>query len=164
MPILWKYATGALGVLALVLFVLLQGERIHSAKVEKRAAYYRSELVRLTAELDAANVKIAAEIRRRHDEEARRIAAGADALRVSGPGRAAACPPATPGGHQPPGGAGNAPGPEMPPGDRAAVPWQWLVARAESADLNRSEVLAWREWHARLNAEWEAWRKRVPSK
>lgn len=161
--VLWKYASAGLAVLCVFLFILLQGEKIHSAKVEKRAAYFRSELVRISGELEAANNRIAAELRRKHDEETRRIAAGANDLRVSGPGRArATCPSAPASGHPAPGGTGNAPGPEMPSGDSATVPWQWLVSRAESADLNRSEVIAWREWHARFTAEWEKWQKARP--
>jgi hypothetical protein len=42
----------------------------------------------------------------------------------------------------------------MSPDDLAAVPWQWLVQRSEQADLNRQEVLSWREWYRKLAAEW----------
>jgi len=158
-PILGYLSLGLAGA-CLILFALWQMERAHSSKVERRAELYRSELVRITGELEAANNRIAAELRRKHDEETRRIAGAADDLRVSGPGRArASCPPAAASGHSASGGAGDVARPEMPSGDSATVPWQWLVSRAEAADLNRSEVIAWREWHARFTAEWETWQK-----
>ena len=159
------YISLGLAALCLILFALLQMERAHSSKVEKRAQYYQSEIRRITAEFEAESARIAAELRRKHDEEVRRIASGADGLRVSGPGRASAsCPPATPGGLGPSSGTGNVAGPQVPPGDGATVPWGWLVNRAEQADLNRAEVLAWREWHARLTAEWEKWKARSPDR
>jgi len=163
--VLWKYASGGLAVLCLVLFILLRAEQAHSAKVEKRAQYYRSELVRISAELESANNRIAAELRRKHDEETRRIAGVADDLRVSGPGRArASCPPAAASGHNPSGGAGDAARPGLPPENGATVPWDWLVNRSETADLNRAEVLAWREWHARFTAEWAKWKAEAGKK
>jgi hypothetical protein len=42
----------------------------------------------------------------------------------------------------------------VPPDDLAAVPWPWLVQRAEQADLNRQEVLTWREWYDRMVKDW----------
>lgn len=50
--IVFRYISGGLGILCLVLFLLLQGEKLHSAKVEKRAAYYRSELQRISTAKD----------------------------------------------------------------------------------------------------------------
>jgi len=49
---LWKYASGGLAVLCLVLFILLRAEQAHSAKVEKRAQYYRSEFQRISTQKD----------------------------------------------------------------------------------------------------------------
>jgi hypothetical protein len=117
-------------------------------------AAYKSNAVKIQQKLDAANRKIADEIRKRTDEENRRIAADADGLRLSGPGRARACAPAAPGGRQPASGKPDAAGPEMPSDDSAAVPWNWLVQRAETNDLNRAEVLAWRDWYDRLLKQW----------
>lgn len=104
--------------------------------------------------------ELAQQIRSRTDETNRRIAGDADDLRLRGPGRAACpvAPPAGAGGRDEAGGAGDAAGPQMPSGDRAAVPWGWLVDRAEQCDLNRAEALAWREWRRRYTAEWEKWR------
>lgn len=98
--------------------------------------------------------KLADEIRRKSDEEARTIADRADNLSLRGPG-AARCPTtpssAAPGRHQPGGGQADDPGAGVPPEDRAAVPWTWLVRQGEVCDLNRNEVLSWREWFSKLN-------------
>jgi hypothetical protein len=104
---------------------------------------------------DAKGKTIAGEIRSRTDEETRAIGARADDQRVRGPGKAT-CPavPARPGGQNPVGGKPDAAGPQLPPDDRAAVPWPWLVERSKQADLNRAEVLAWREWYDRMVREW----------
>ena len=50
--ILWKYATGGLAILSLVLLILWKAEQRHSTKVEKRAQYYQSELQRISSEKD----------------------------------------------------------------------------------------------------------------
>lgn len=125
------------------------------ANVERQAR----ELERKANEL---NAKIADAFRRKNDAENRAITARADDHRLRGPG-AARCPgasvvPAGAGGHNAPGGRPDAAGPAMPADDRAAVPWSWLVDRAEQHDLNRAEVIAWREWHARFSAEWAKWK------
>jgi hypothetical protein len=97
----------------------------------------------------------AAMIRKATDEKAHTISADADALRMRGPG-AARCtnPPRAPapGRSDAPGGGADAPAAGVLGSDWAAVPWQWLVAGAEICDLNRNEVVAWREWHNRLTA------------
>lgn len=105
---------------------------------------------------------ISAKARSLNDATNRRIAAGADALRVRGPGKAACLNPATPGASRyvAPAGKPDAAGPDVPAGDGeallAAVPWPWLVDRAEQCDLNRAEAETWRAWHRQLE---EAWKK-----
>jgi hypothetical protein len=47
-------------------------------------------------------------------------------------------------------GTANAPSAGVSEPDRGAVPWDWLVGQAKVCDLNRSEVLSWREWHRQL--------------
>lgn len=105
----------------------------------------------LAAKADA----IAAKARRISDEKARTVSVAADDLRVSGPGAArCASPPraASPRRPDTPGRAADAPAAQVPTDDRAAVPWQWLVGEAEVCDLNRNEVVAWRDWHTALTA------------
>lgn len=106
---------------------------------------------RLVAKTDA----IVAALRKENDEKARTVAASADDLRVRGPGKAA-CPnpsrAAPTGGHYSAGGSASAPAAEVPAVEWGAVPWQWLVGQAEVCDLNRNEVLSWREWHSKLEA------------
>lgn len=115
-----------------------------------------SRIAKKAKELEAKANRLANEIRSKADAKARDIAVRADDLRVSGPGRSrCAVPPAPTSGHKQASGNGDAAGPQVPTGDSAAVPWPWLVNRAEQADLNRAEVLAWREWYERLKAEWQ---------
>lgn len=145
--------------------VLWHGHKVHQtiAAAEKRGAdaeakRIEAKALELKRKADALNAKISAELRSRSDEEARRIAASADTLRLSGPGLAR-CPrnpgvPAGPGKPVAATGRPDAAGSEMPSGDSAAVPWGWLVGRAEQCDLNRSEVLTWREWYDRTVAGW----------
>jgi hypothetical protein len=124
----------------------------------KQAETYKRQLDEETARSNAAEAagkRISEQLRKQTDEENRRIAGDAQSLRVSGPGRAVCRPaPAASGGSQAGRGNGNAAGPPLPPADSAAVPWPWLVQRAEQADLNRTEVLAWREWYRRLVESW----------
>jgi hypothetical protein len=151
----WIFLAGAL--------LIAAGAWWHSGKVKAYGAeQYQAgrdsrdaEIIAAQKRVEEANARVTAEIRKRTDEENRRIAADATNLRLSGPGRAGvACPPVRAGGHSEAGGNADAPGPGVYAGDFAAVPWPWLVERAEQSDLNRSEVLAWREWHERLAAEW----------
>ena len=145
----------ALAVACLILLYQRNDARSDAARWEKQYHSLQTQADRIKRERDEANAKVSEEIRKRTDEENRRIAAGADDLRVSGPGRSrASCAPAAPGGHVAPSGTGDVAGPQVPTDERAAVPWQWLVTRAEQADLNRAEVLAWRDWYARLAEQW----------
>lgn len=95
-------------------------------------------------------------IKDKADAEDRLNAALADSLRLRGPGRATAlCRPrgsaglpASAGGPVAPGGPGDAPLAPVPDDEPMAVlPWRDLVARAEDADRNRTEVMAWRAWY-----------------
>lgn len=138
--------------LALVLFL---GVRWHNGQIkdaEKRGADRAYAAVEKKArEIEAKANATADKIRSKSDETARAIAADADVIRMSGPGKARACPvPQGSGRREPATGEADVARPEVPTDDRAAVPWQWLVQRAEQCDLNRNEVLAWREWHQRV--------------
>ena len=105
--------------------------------------------------------KIATEIRSKTHDEIASTARRADALRLRGPGAAAACVDpglsAAAGGHQPIAGRTDDPMAGMPSGEGQrfiALPFGETVDRAEIADANRIEVLAWREWHRRLTIWW----------
>lgn len=97
------------------------------------------------------------EERKHHEQDLRRNAADADALRLRGPGAAGAprCRPlGDPGSGAGAGGRGgapagpDAPGPEVPAdGGQAVVPWNWLVQRAREHDDLLSEVTTWRRWY-----------------
>jgi hypothetical protein len=126
-----------------------------AGKAGDKAGYTRAmnEMTEKARIIAAQADDLARKIRSKNDEQARTIAARADDLRVRGSG-AARCTnpvrPASPVRHQPASGGGDAAPTTMPPEDRGAVPWNWLVGQAERCDLNRSEVLSWREWHKAL--------------
>lgn len=100
--------------------------------------------------------RLAVELRSRTDEENRRTAGAADALRVRGPG-AARCPrPAAtaPSRHEPAGGGAVPPAGGVPDEDWIALPYLYAVNQAELCDFNRTEVLAWRDFYAGLTKAW----------
>lgn len=114
------------------------------------------------AKLDAENVRLSAELRKKTDVQATRIVVAAERERVLGPGAAAVrCPPAAApsGGRQPPAPAADDGGHRLPEDDRRAdVPWGWLVSRATQCDLDRNEVAAWRAWHVEVDKGFAAQR------
>jgi hypothetical protein len=139
--------------LVLGLGVRWHNGQIHDAEKRGEARAYAA-VERKARELEAKANATADKIRSKSDETARAIAADADIIRVSGPGKARCSPVPTPTSRrEEAGGKPNAAGPEVPTDDRAAVPWQWLVQRAEQCDLNRNEVLSWREWYEKLAAQ-----------
>lgn len=153
-----------------VALLLAVGSCVHRGKVkafgnERFAAGYAKAVDdgrKAAAKLDRKSDAIASEIRSRNDEEIRHIARRADTLRLRGPGAATCINPSVSGSasrRQPASRQSDVVGSGVSSPDRAAVPWPWLVSRAEIADANRSEVLAWREWHQRLTKEWDQLRK-----
>lgn len=161
----------ALAIAAVLLAAFLWHQhRAHAAiaaaemRGEQRA-YARIETEARALERKANDLgrKISNRIRSKTDEDNRRIAGTADTLRVRGPGQAT-CPggarvPAGAGRPQSPGGQPDAAGPQMPADElaavQAAVPWPWLVDRAEQCDLNLTEVTAWRSWYVQQSAAWD---------
>jgi hypothetical protein len=110
---------------------------------------------KVAQQTDSKTGTITIGIRSKTDEANSRVVARADDQRLRGPGAARCAPVSAPSGeHQPIGGKPDAAGPRLPTDDRAAVPWEWLVQRAEQCDLNRNEVLAWREWHQKVLEAW----------
>lgn len=140
----------------------LHVKAVHNAisAAEKRGedrAYARVEAKALA--LAAKAQALATDLRNRNNETNRRIAADADALRLRGPGRAS-CPgypaPAA-SGHNAPGRPGDAAVDRLPDQERLdliALPFSGTVAFAEQCDLNRAEVLTWREYSAKLLKAW----------
>ena len=107
----------------------------------------------------------------RHEQDLRAITARADALRLHGPGRAAATCGR-------PGDSAGLPSParlDEPPGSAAddgvaglpdetplaIVPWPDLVQRSEDADADRAEVIAWREWFEKNRKAWDEYREKL---
>lgn len=156
-----------------VALILLGGWRWHvnSVRHADRAGYARA-LAEVKAKSDrvvkAANdatakatnlaVIINREERARADEENRRSAGLASELRGLRPVQplhcrvaSAAAVPGSPGGRAAIDRPADAP--------VVAVDWQWLIDRAEQADLNRTEVLAWRSWHDKQSTAYEQWRR-----
>jgi len=160
----WQVWAAIAAVALIVAGTVYHGHKAHQAidAAEKRGAdreatRIAAQAIEIKRKADALNAAIAATIRSRTDEENRRIARDADDLRLSGPSKArASCPVAATGagGHVTASGSGDAAGSGMLAEDRAAVPWPWLVQRAEQADLNRGEVLAWREWYRKMEEAW----------
>jgi hypothetical protein len=153
-----------------VVAIALVAVRWHAGKVAdlKTAAHEAGRVEALAAvaarvkrieaaalELDRA---ISHKMRSKNREENRRIAVAADDLRLRGPGLAR-CerPPAVPeraDGRVEAGRTGSTAAGPVPDDDWLAVPFKWGVDQLETCDLNRAEVIAWREWHRRWTEEW----------
>jgi len=160
----------ALAVAALLgIGVLMHGRAVrkaHDAAYAQGRADEAARIERKALRIAAKATAIAQAVKDRNNETNRRIAGDADDLRVRGPGKAACLNPAAPsaGRHQPPSRPGDDPTGQVPVGnglanslpELAAVPWPWLVDRAEQCDLNRAEVLSWRE---NYQLQLEAWKK-----
>ena len=115
----------------------------------------------LKAKADTLNAAIAADERKKNDEQARNIERSADALGLRGPGKARCAGNSSPsgaaGGYVAPGGASDDPlaGLPDPAGiNLIGVPFPDAVAAAKQADLNRAEVISWRDWYDRIAKSW----------
>jgi hypothetical protein len=144
-------------------------DRAKAEDAAQLAAAHRQAL-EARARAEAIGAEISRNTREKNDEEARNIARSARDVLVRGPGEARCRPvdhsgvPAGGGGYGAAGGQPDAAGPQVPADELAAVPWPWLVGRAEQADLNRSEVLTWREWYDRQFKAWEQMRSSSSAK
>lgn len=130
---------------------LYNAELAHEAKIAKQA-------VDLKTKIDTLSSSLTAVIKERNDEQNRRIAADVSALRLSGPGKAV-CPgnpgaAAAPVRQQQAAAAADAPGSPLPPSDRAAVSWAWLVQRAQEHDELLSKVQSVIDQRSRLEQSW----------
>lgn len=128
------------------------GVKYEGARIAKKAA-------EIKAKADGVTSKITAHLRTKHDEKVVVINRSADTLRLSGPGKAACRGnpdvPASPGRSVAGRGSGNAAPVGLPVEDRIAVPFGWVVDQAERCDMNRAEVLSWREWHRQQTEAWK---------
>jgi len=123
------------------------------------------------AAFNQQSATLSSQIGARHEQDLRDIAARADALRLHGPGRAAATCGR-------PGDSAGLPSParlDEPPGSAAhdgvaglpdevpmaIVPWPDLVQRSEDADADRAEVIAWREWFEKNRKAWDEYREKL---
>lgn len=148
----------------------------HAGKVEAfgderfKAGYEqaRTDAKAAQVEVDNRGAEIAAEERRKHDEEDRRIATAYDALRLRGAGKAActnsAFLPAASGGHDQAGGSADG-----AVADLHNQQWQPLVGLplaptldfGEQHDSFRNEALSWRSWHFRFTVLWAEYQRKV---
>jgi hypothetical protein len=140
----------------------LKAAREQGAASANQAWQERFDAMRLAAEgwkreAEARQNRISEEEQLRHEAESRATASRADSLRVRGPGKAACPGPVdrsgvseASGGPAQPASAEDGAGGGVPGANRlAAVPWGWLVDKAEACDVMRSEVTAWRSWYER---------------
>lgn len=136
-------------------------EEGHRAGVAEERARATAQAIEWKGRIDGLTVRFAAKLRKSNDEKLAANARAADDLRLRGPGRAA-CPGVA-------GGASAAGGPVSAdrPGDAAmaevperigidliALPFAPTVDFGEQHDAFRIEAMSWREWYARLVAEW----------
>ncbi len=157
----WQWWLAIAIAIALVIGVAKHGSAIEDLKTTSFNAGYAKAVAdgKATAERRAAaDAAIANQLRSKVNEQNHIIARAADDLRVRGPGKARCANPATvpaaAGGRVAPGGATDGAAARVPDEDWIALPYGWTVDQAELADLNRAEVLIWREWHRKLTEEW----------
>lgn len=149
------------------------GDKAGYARARSEDAAALAQLRARAALATAHGAAIAQDTRSKNDAENVDIHAAAHAIGVRGPG-ASSCrrigdPALSAAGGQPgasgnqlaDAAAGGVPAADGQP-DLAAVPFDWLVGRAEQADIDRAEVLSWRNWYERQAAEWEKLRGAQP--
>lgn len=182
-PWLWK----ALAVVAaLGALWWWHASTVSDAREEGRLAGRQAEAARWQAAFDTAHKAaldwrtaymgtaetLNTERKARYAADLRAIAASADALRLRGPGAAAAprCRPgaglaaaASAGGPDGPGRPADAPLAPLPDEEPMAIlPWAGVTRFAEQHDALRAEVLTWRAWYAEQQALRERAIKALP--
>lgn len=144
-----------------VTLVLWLGTRWYHGQIkdaERRGADQAyAAIAKKARALEAKANVIADKIRSKSDETARAIAADADVIRVSGPGKArCSAVPAPARGHEATSGQSSPAVDQVPDGrgiDLIALPFAPTIGLGEVCDLNRGEVLAWREWYEKVAAQ-----------
>lgn len=155
-PKVW-YAIGI--ILALVAAFIFHQRAAHKAIHNADIAGYTRAMKEVEAralELSKKAKLLSDNARKLNDAANTRIHSSATIIRLSGPGKAV-CPrvSATAGRSNQAGSGGNVTGPQVPPDNLAAVPWDWLVTRAEEHDLCRAEALSWRDWYKSQAELWK---------
>lgn len=146
-----------------------QGKKDRDAQWEQSIEDARLEAQNWKTKYESASSKLTETERQLHEEQLRSDSARADALRLRGPGAAAAqCRPVRDsvisggsGGSQPANEQAGAAGTGMSSEDGAIVPWSWLVTTAQSCDADRSEVQRWRSWYPAQRDLFEAAKKQL---
>lgn len=170
----WVWIAIAIGLALLGAYLWHQHAAGKALKAADQAGYDRAkaedaaalkQLREKAAQATGAGRAIADDTRSKNDETNRAVRADAADLLLRGPGASRCRPvgnpavPATGGQPQPAPAATDAARALLSVDDRltdgAVVPWRWLVARAEASDLDRAEVIAWRNWYQRQAAEWK---------
>ena len=134
------------------------GEERYAAGVKAEGERIAKQAAEMKAKADAASSKITTDLKAKHDEKVIVITRDADTLRLRGAGKAS-CPgnpgvPSGSGGSGQASGRTDAPPTGLPIEDRIALPFAYAVNQAEVCDLNRQEVLTWREWHKQQSEAW----------
>jgi len=158
---LWQIVSICLCVFICVQHFQLVSARHSAAKWEGLAVNYRRQLDAETEKNKAAEkqtAQISKQLRDRTDEENRRIAGDADALRLRGPGKAV-CPalPSSPGGHQQAAPSSDAPVAQLPNtrgAELIALPFDDTIGFGKSYDELLNENKAWRDWHDQVLKVW----------
>lgn len=129
--------------------------------VNDEAAHVQAAALRIKKAADKVTTSISTNLRSKSDDQVRSIVSSAAALSVRGPAKALCTSgpsiPAATSGHQPTSGASHDSVPAMPDYSGPpliAMPWDQATAYAQQCDLNRAEVISWREWWTQQNAAW----------
>lgn len=130
-------------------------EKLYNAD-EASMKHVAEQAIALKQKLDGLARNISTTLKEQHDAQSTRISADAHAVLVRGPGKAA-CPShsglsAEPSGHEQTPAAPAAAGPQVPSGDWAAVPWNWLVQVIEEHDQLLNDDKTYRENDAKQRA------------
>jgi hypothetical protein len=132
-------------------------ESLHKAEVANEAKIAK-QAVDLKTRVDALTSSITSTLKERSDAENARIAADADAVRLRGPGKAVC--PGGPGAAGTPVRSGQTAaaatdaGSQVPSGNWARVPWDWLVILTQEHDQMRTDLQAIEDQHAQLEKAW----------
>jgi len=167
---IWKWLKHAsfwqLVSICLCVFICVQHFQLVSAR--HSAAKWESQTGKLQTQLDTETEKnkaaekqtaqISKQLRDRTDEENRRIAGDANALRLRGPGKAV-CPgvPTAPGGHKQAAPSSDAPVAQLPNtrgAELIALPFDDTIGFGKSYDELLNENKAWRDWHDQVLKVW----------
>lgn len=139
---------------------------------QKKLAQAHADALAWKGRAEHQGATIARLNKEKHDVEIRDHAAVADALSLRGPGAAAGhCRPgdhpsaaALAGGRNQAAAGADAARPQVPAGDWALVPWDWLVKRGQEHDDLLTDELTRRAADAQQREAWEKMRNGAPQR